>query len=140
MQQVQGLLDKPQTDRQTDLAQTKSIELLSDVINLINEQQQKSKNNSSSQTPTADEMAFLMQMMALQNNPSQGMAMNPNGGGSLAGGTTDRPAIPALGDPNAPPGDARTINRASGSTANFPTEFREALENYFQGLEGLERK
>jgi hypothetical protein len=140
MQQVQGLLDKPQTDRETDQAQTKSIQLLSDAINLINEQQQHSKNNSSSQSASAEEMAFLMQMMALQNNLSQGMAMNPKGGGSLAGGTTDRAAMPVFGDPNASPGDARTVNRASGSTANLPTEFREALENYFHGLENLDRK
>jgi hypothetical protein len=139
MQGVEELLNKPQTDRQTEVAQIKTIEQLSDVINLINENQQRKNNRSQSQSPSAEDMAFLMQMMALQNS-AQALSTNPNGGGSQAGGTTDRAATPALGDPNAKPGDARTVNRASGTTANFPIEFREALEEYFKGVEKLEQK
>ena len=90
MEGVHGLLAKPQTDHETVAAQTKTIDQLSDLINLINEQQQRSQSSSSSQSPTAEEMAFLMQMMAPQNNPAQGMGVNSQGGGSMAGGTTDR--------------------------------------------------
>jgi len=139
MQGVETLLNKPQTDRQTEVAKIKTIEQLSDVINLINENQQRKNNSSQGQSPTAEDMAFLMQMMALQNS-AQALASNPNGGGSQAGGTTDRAATPTLGDPNAKPDEARTVNRASGSTANLPTEFREALEDYFKGVEKLEQK
>jgi hypothetical protein len=136
MGDVEGLLNKPQTDRQTELVQVKAIELLSDVINLINEQQQKSNSKSSSRSPSAEEMAFLMQMMTLQNSPGQ-VGVNPKGGGSTTGGTTDRAATPVAGDPNGKPGEARAVNRASGSTAPVPTEFREALENYFKAIENL---
>jgi hypothetical protein len=114
--------------------------LLSDVINLINESQQRKNSSSPSQSASAEEMAFLMQMMALQNTPAQGMSATPRGGGSLAGGTTERPSLPTLGDPSAKAADARTVNRASGSTANVPTEFRQALENYFKALESLGSK
>ncbi|MHC1766028.1 MAG: hypothetical protein AB9869_17295 [Verrucomicrobiia bacterium] len=139
MQGVQELLDKPQTDRQTDLAQTKTIALISDVINLINEQQQRGNNNRSTRSPTAEEMAFLMQMMA-QQNQAQGMGANPTGGGNMSGGTTDRAATGMPGDPNARSQESRTINRAGGNSATVPSEFREALENYYKGIEAMEAK
>jgi hypothetical protein len=140
MQDVEELLDKPQTDRETDMAQTQAIEQLSDIINLINEQQQRSSSSSSSASLTAEEMAFLMEMMALQPNPALGMGMNPQGGGSLAGGSTERPATPMPGAHQGQAEESRAVNRAGGSTANFPTEFREALENYFKAIEQLELK
>ena len=129
MQGVEGLLNKPQTDRVTDVAQTKTIEQLSDIINLINEQQQKSSSSSSSpsSSPTAEDMAFLMEMMQ-QAEPGKAVGLNPNGGGSMAGGTADRDVTSVGGDPNAKAGDSRTVNRASGVTTPVPAEFREALE------------
>jgi hypothetical protein len=140
MQGVEGLLQKPQTDRATDLAQTKTIEQLSDIINVINEQQQKSQGSSSSPpTPTAEDMAFLMEMMS-SAEPGKAVGLNPNGGGSMAGGTADRAISSVNGDPNAKNADGRTVNRASGITTPTPTEFRDALENYFRGLEKLEGK
>jgi hypothetical protein len=139
MQGVQELLEKPQTDRQTDLAQTQTIGLLSDVINLINEQQQRGNSSRSSRSPTAEEMAFLMQMMA-QQNPAQGMGTNPKGGGNMSGGTTDRAATAMPGDPNARSQQSRTVNRAGGTSATVPSEFREALENYYKAVEALEAK
>jgi hypothetical protein len=140
MQGVQSLLEKPQTDQETDVAQAKALQQLSDVINLINEQQQRSNSSSSSSSASAEEMAFLMQMMAAQNQPTYAKGLNPHGGGNLSGGTTDRAATPSLGSPNARGGESRSVNHASGSSANFPTEFRDALENYFKAVEQLERK
>jgi hypothetical protein len=141
MQGIQGLLDKPQTDRETELAQNKSIDLLSDVINLLNEQQQRSNSsNSRQQSASAEEMAFLMQMMAQQNRLTYSMGRNPKGGGSLAGGTTDRAATPMLGNADGKAAETREVRGARGTTENLPTEFREALENYFKAVEKLEQK
>jgi hypothetical protein len=140
MHGIEGLLSKPQTDRETEMAQTKAIDLLSDLINLINEQQQRASSSSSSSSASAEEMAFLMQMMAQQRNPAFGAGLNPKGGGNLAGGTTDRAAAPMPGDSNAKAGESRTVNRASGGGVNVPTEFREALENYYKALEKIEQK
>jgi hypothetical protein len=140
MQGALTLLNKPQTDRETETAQTKSIELLSDVINLINESQQKSQGQNSPQNSRSEEMSFLMKMMAPPSNPAFAVGVNPRGGGSLAGGTTDRTSTRLPGNPNAKEGESRTVNRASGSAANAPVEFREALENYYRALEKLEKK
>ncbi|MFO1500865.1 MAG: hypothetical protein U1G07_21170 [Verrucomicrobiota bacterium] len=140
MQSVGQLLEKPQTDRETLQAQTQAIELLSDIINLINEQQQRNNSSSSSQSASAEEMAFLMEMMAQQNNPAPGMALNPNGGGNTAGGTTDRTSAPMLGDPTGKQGESRAAKRAAGRSAPVPTEFRDALEKYFRAVEQLEAK
>jgi hypothetical protein len=140
MQDIEELLGKPQTDRETDLAQTQAIEQLSDLINLINEQQERSSSSSSSEGLSAEEMAFLMEMMALQPNPSLGIGMNPQGGGNLAGGTTDRPTAPLTGAQRGRVEESRSVNRAGGGTANLPNEFREALEKYFRAVEQLESK
>jgi hypothetical protein len=139
MQGVEGLLGKPQTDQETVSAQTKTIEQLSDLINLINEQQQQDSSSSSSQSASAEEMAFLMQMMAKQS-ASMGSGMSPKGGGNRTGGTTDRTVGATPGDTNGQIGEARKVNRAGGSTANLPSEFRDALQDYFRAVETLEQK
>ncbi|MHB8522241.1 MAG: hypothetical protein ACYDH9_15990 [Limisphaerales bacterium] len=131
MQQNGSLLQKPQTDQAADREETRTIELLSDAINLINEQAQR--RNGSPSSGSGDEMAFLLQMMALGQQP--GMGMNPNGGGNTAGGTTDRPTTPLAGDPTGKRAESRDVRKASGAGATLPTEFRDALENYFHGIE-----
>jgi hypothetical protein len=133
MQEVEELLNKPQTDKVTQQAQTKTVELLSDAINLINEQAQRGDGQQSSSS--SEEAAFLLQMMALENSMGAGVGMSSTGGGSQAGGTTDRPSTPAPGDARGKRAEARKVNKASGATQNLPTEFREALENYFNALE-----
>jgi hypothetical protein len=141
MQGVQALLDKPQTGRETELAQNRSVDLLSDVINLLNEQQQRGNSSSNPQkTASAEEMAFLMQMMAQQMQPAFRMGLNPKGGGSLAGGTTDRAATGLPGDPTGKAPEPRTSRGASGASENVPTEFREALEKYYKAVEKLDQK
>lgn len=140
MSGVETFLNKPQTDRETDLAQTKSVELISDVINILNEQQQRGSRSQSRQGagPSAEEMAFLMQMMAIPASPGLSTGMNPSGGGNLSGGTTDKEAGALSGNPSGKAGESRAVNRAGGSSANLPAEFRDALENYFKALETLE--
>jgi len=132
MHTVGALLGLPQTDAVTVKAETKSVEVISDVINLINEQIQR---GGSSQSSTAEEMAFLLQMMSPESRETSGMTMSRNPGRSTMGGTTQRPAGPLEGAAQGKGPDSRNVNKASGMTENVPTEFREALENYFEALD-----
>ncbi|MGV3773739.1 MAG: hypothetical protein ACO1QB_12615 [Verrucomicrobiales bacterium] len=139
MTEVESLLDKPRTDEPTIAAQDKSVLMLSDLINLLNEQAKNSPSSSSQgeQNATAEEMAFLMQMMA----PGMGQGQKPNsaGGGSSAGGTTDSVDMVSRQNAAGKTGEGRAVNKSSGLPQNYPTEFREALQNYFRALEETER-
>lgn len=135
MREVESLLNKPQTDTTTDQGQTKTVELLTDLINLVNEQSQRNQNSQSS---ARQEMEFLMQMVQ-QQQQQQGMGMQPGQqpGGNLAGGTTDRRSGPLAGDARGSKPDARGIPASSGQTRVLPTEFRQALESYFKAVEQM---
>jgi hypothetical protein len=135
MQEASSLLGQPLTGEPTRTAQTKTIDVLSDVINLINEQAKKGDGSQSASQQQQQEMAFLMQMMAPENSPGQGMTVGRNPGRSSSGGDTDRPAGPLQGDAAGKEADARNVNKGSGVIGNLPTEFREALENYFNAIE-----
>ena len=133
MKTVRGLLGKPDTGQDTRNSESRTIGLLSDAINLINEQAQQSSSQNSSSNMSA-EMAFLMQMMAQTQTPG----MSPGGktpGGNRAGGTTDRAATAAPGDAAGKASERRNVQKASGFSGSVPVEFREALENYFNALE-----
>jgi hypothetical protein len=134
MDAVATLLDKPQTDEVTGQAQVKAIELISDLINLINEQAQRQDPSGSGESQ-ADEMAFLMQMMAPGEGMEPGEQTGSSPGGSTQGGTTDQAATASPGDPRGQRGDARSAARTTGAVRESPAEFREALENYFHGIE-----
>lgn len=137
MTDVEGLLDRPRTDEVTRSAQDKSISLMTDLVNLLNEQAKRSPSSSSSgkgQGQESEQMAFLMQMMAPQ--PSQGMQGGQTPGANMSGGTTDRLSEPGSNaDSDGKPGDERAVRKSSGVPQNYPTEFREALENYYRALE-----
>ncbi len=135
MKQVRQLLQKPQTDKETDQAQVKTIELMSDVINLINEQAQRnsSQQQSASQSASAEEMAFLMQMM--KNSGQAKAAFQPNRGAAHPGGTTNQKARTIGGDADGKNAAGRNVNKADGVIQNTPSEFRDALDNYFHGIE-----
>ena len=127
------LLGEPRTDQPTIQAETKTIEVLSDVINLINEQSQKGQN---SQSQASEQMAFLLRMMSQQQGESMGMAMSNTAGGNPTGGATDQAAGSAEGDASGKESGEKDVGKASGSaTQNVPVEFREALENYFKLIE-----
>jgi hypothetical protein len=132
MRQVESLLELPQTDKQTERAETKTIELLTDVINLINElaQQQAGRQN-----PESEDLAFLLRLMAQQTGLSSGMDASPTGGGSMAGGTTDRRPPPQTGDASSRASEARKVSRTGARGQTLPAEFREALESYFNEIE-----
>ncbi|HYE30861.1 MAG TPA: hypothetical protein VEH27_05510 [Methylomirabilota bacterium] len=135
MYQAQSLLNDANTGKPTTDTQTRAVEALTDAINLINENAKRPKpgqQQQQEQQPTAEEMAFLMQLM---QQGQMGMQSGMTPGGSMAGGTTDRANTQATGNADGTTGPERSVNRASGSTANTPVEFREALQQYFQALE-----
>ncbi len=143
MTEVADLLDKPQTDKTTDAKEISTIEHLSDLINLINEQAKRNnppppgqQQQQQAGNPSAEEMAFLMRMM--QNKPgNKPSPMTPMGGDNQAGGGVGRLGRTASGDVQGRAGAARNVNKAAGVMENSPTEFREALDNYFHAIEQI---
>ncbi len=135
MKAVEALLSKPETGSETRNAEGKTIELLSDAINLINEQVQQGGSQSSAASRASEEIAFLMQMMAQARTQGMGMDQGKSGGGSQAGGSTDRRADSANADASGKAAERRNTQKATGFSGNVPTEFREALESYFKALE-----
>jgi hypothetical protein len=139
MQAVESMLGKPQTDEPVAVAHNRTLEKLSDAINLLNEKQKKAKDSSSAQGQgQGEEMAFLMQMMQ-QQNPKPGMQGGMKPGMNMNGGDTADTTRPNIGDANGKADVARTARKAGGSSASAPAEFREALENYYKALEKGEK-
>jgi hypothetical protein len=142
MSDVESLLDRPRTDEVTRSAQNKSLANLTDLINLLNEEAKKQPSSSSQsqgQSPSSEQMAFLMQMMMPQ--PGQQMSGGQQAGANMSGGSTDR-ALQGGSDADAAgkAGDGRTAKKSTGVPQNYPAEFRDALENYFKALEGMENR
>jgi len=134
MKDAQTFLDKPETDKPADEAQVKSVDSLTDLINLINEQAQRPKPQQSQSQSEAEEMAFLLQAMK-NGAQSQPMALRPATGLNRNGGSTDRAGDAVNGNVNGKAGAGRNAQKASGATGNTPAEFRDALDNYFHGIE-----
>ena len=143
MQEAQTLLAKPQTDAVTDGTEARSVDALSDLVNLINEAAQRAQQQGQQQEQsgglTAEEMAFLTQMMrnSNQNGPPTLQPPTPGGtgGGNLSGGTTDQTGRPGSGDATGRAAATRNVLKAAGAIQNSPAEFRDALENYFHHVE-----
>ncbi|MEO6184267.1 MAG: hypothetical protein ABIP71_14405, partial [Verrucomicrobiota bacterium] len=139
MEDVHSFLQKPQTDAPTLEAQVKAVDLITDLVNLINEQAKRlnPKPQEGESQSTAEQMAFLMQMMSQGNKPGKPMSMNPNGAPNQRGGSTDKIGAESSGDVSGKSGDNRRVEKASGAAGiSLPAEFRETLENYFKALEG----
>ena len=137
MNQVATILRQPQTGKPADDAEMTTIESLSDLVNLINEQAQR-PNSQQSQSPgdnkSDEEMQFLMQMMRNSAN-ARAMAAKPATGMNARAA---RPTAPA-GAPTATrrekaPG-TRDVRKAGGVMEEPPAEFRDALENYYHGID-----
>jgi hypothetical protein len=135
MDKVKTILQKPETGKAADDAEGKTVDSLSDLINLINEQAQHgSPQPSPGQSSSAEEMAFLLRMMQNADN-GKSMALQPATGLHHAGGKTDRAGNPVTGDAAGKAAASRVVNKASGVIENSPAEFRDALDNYFHGIE-----
>ncbi len=137
MSHVATILRQPQTGKPADDAEMTTIETLSDLVNLINEQAQR-PNPQQSQSPgdekSDEEMQFLMQMMRNSAN-AKAMAAKPATGLNSAGGTTDRAGGRTGGKASGKGAEARDVRKAGGAQEELPAEFRDALENYYHGID-----
>jgi hypothetical protein len=72
----------------------------------------------------------------MQNTANaKAMAVKPATGPNNAGGKTDRTGHPVSGNVTGKGAATRNVNKASGVIDNSPTEFRDALDIYFHGIE-----
>jgi hypothetical protein len=136
MKDALHVLRQPQTGKPADDAEGKTIDSLSDLINLINEQAQRaSPRPSPGENGSSDEeMQFLMQMARNAAN-AKAFATQPNRGLNSPGGSATPAGGPSSGNTAGKGAAGRSVNQAAGVIENAPAEFRDALENYYHGLE-----
>jgi hypothetical protein len=134
MKEALNLLRQPQTGKPADEAEVKTVESLSDLINLINEQAQRSSPQPSpgQNGNSEEEMQFLMQMT---RNQGKAFATQPSRRLSSPGGAANGAGGPLTGKAAGKGASSRAVNQAAGVIENAPAEFRDALENYYHGLE-----
>ena len=133
MDKVTQLLQQNQTGEPTIAGETDAIHILTDAVNLINEQARRKNPNDAS---IARQMAIMMQMASIDQG--QSMSSQPSASGNQTGGNTNQSAQGQAGNAAGNANTPRNVPRFSGQTANLPTEFRRAFEHYFQKLEQLE--
>jgi Asp-tRNA(Asn)/Glu-tRNA(Gln) amidotransferase C subunit len=131
-------LAKPDTGADTVQAEMRTIRLMTDVINLINEQSQQQQQQQQQSAQPGQEREFIMEMAEQQPGEAPGQqpgampGMGPRAGdGSLPNG---KPTGNGLGKGAA----NRRVGHASGATRPVPSEFRAAMESYFKGVESIE--
>jgi hypothetical protein len=137
MKDTLRVLRQPETGQPADEAEVKTVDSLTDLINLINEQAQKGSPKPSpgeSSSSSAEEMQFLTQMAQNAAN-AKAFAAQPNRGLNSPGGTASGPGGPLSGNAAGKGAGGRSVNKAAGVIQNAPAEFRDALENYYHGLE-----
>jgi hypothetical protein len=135
MKEVLAQLRKPETGQPADEAEVKTVESLTDLINLINEQAQRpSQQPSPGQNSEAGEMQFLLQMMRDSAN-AKAFAAKPASGLNRNGGAASRAGGPLSGNAAGQGAGRRAVGQAAGVIESAPAEFRDALENYYHGLE-----
>jgi hypothetical protein len=123
MQEADAFLRKPKTDQPVIAVETDAINLLeAEIMSMF-----KTCDNPSQSAA----LAMLMEMM--------GMSVGQQAGkGSYAGGDAEKNGANVAGDPKGSGADARGNERTAGrDLRNVPTEFREALQNYYKALERL---
>ena len=132
-------LAKPDTGADTVQAEMRTIRLMTDVINLINEQSQQQQQQQQQSAQPGQEREFIMEMAEQQPGEAPGQqpgampGMGPRAGdGSLPNG---KPTGNGLGKGAA----NRRVGHASGATRPVPSEFRAAMESYFKGVESIEQ-
>ncbi len=133
MDKVTQLLQQNQTGEPTIAGETDAIHILTDAVNLINEQ---ARRKNPSDAGIARQIAIMMQMASI--GQGQSMSSQPASGGNRIGGDTNQSAEGQAGNAAGNANTPRHVPRFSGQTANLPTEFRRAFEHYFRKLEQLE--
>ncbi len=136
MKDVLTLLRQPQTGQPTDAAEVKTLDSLSDLINLINEEAQRANSQGppSESAASNEEMQFLMQLSRKSGN-AKAFAAQPNRGAASPGGTTSRAGGSLSGQAAGKGAGGHSVSRAAGVIESAPAEYRDALENYYHGLE-----
>ena len=134
MRQVATDLGSALVGEQTDTRQTETVDNLTDAINILNEsinEQSRQQSQSQSQA-TQEQMAFLMQMMteSAQASATPGNQGNP----SPQDFSGENPAN-LVGDAAGSEGERRGVEQSTGAIQSFPTEFRDALQQYFDAIE-----
>jgi hypothetical protein len=133
MHEAEDALAEPTTGPPAITAQTRAVEQLSDAINLVNEQARRAEQESSS---ASSAMRMVMQMLALPQNAAAASGQPPPpGGGNPGGGDADPGASSPGGDAEGRAGPTRSSGKGSGRSGNLPSEFRDALDHYYQTLE-----
>jgi len=132
-------LNKQDSGNATVASETKSWELVSDIVNLLVEElaQQSSSSGQSQGSTSASIMQSLLQQLGQSEGQGQGQGqgMSDFGGGSRQGGDTDsNPELKKTNDGWQKIEDRRS-RKASGWKGGVPKEFQEALENYFDEIE-----
>lgn len=133
MDKVTQLLQQNQTGEPTIASETDAVHILTDAVNLINEQ---ARRKNPSDAGTARQIAIMMQMASISQG--QSTSSQPSAGGNRIGGDTNQSAEGQAGNAAGKANTPRNMSRFSGQTANLPTEFRRAFEHYFRKLEQLE--
>ena len=108
---------------------------LSDLINFINEQAKRQKSSSQQQQQQQQAEAEMLMQMAQQEQVGMRPSQQPATGPNQNGGTTDKASPGTTGDAKGAEAAARRTGKGSGTTRPVPSEFREALENYFKAVE-----
>ena len=133
MDKVIQLLQQNQTGEPTIAGETDAIHILTDAVNLINEQ---ARRKNPSDAGLSRQIAIMMQMAAI--GQGQSISSQPSSGANRFGGDAKQSAEGQAGDAAGNASASRSVPRFSGQAANLPTEFRRAFEHYFQKLEQLE--
>ncbi len=129
------LLRKPATDSPTQQFQSEAVALLSDAINLLNEQQKNDDNQKEGSQSEVEEMAMMMKLMAQKPGQGTGLAPSPQPGQNMSGGDTTERAKPMIGNITGKSGNGRGSAKTSGLTLTVPVEFREALEEFYKTVD-----
>ena len=139
MKAIQGQLGKPETGETVQQLEADTVQLLTDLINLVNEQSQQPPSGQQAQQPQQREsIEFLLEMVEQQaGEPGQMPGGQQPGTGPMAGDRTG-PGGRAGGEGLGRGQAARRSQRGSGQngTRAVPTEFKQAFESYFKAVEG----
>lgn len=139
MKRAQEALSVAQTGEPAQRPQQNAMELLTDLVNLVNEQSQQQSQQQQQQGAQQQEMEFLMEMVEQEAARQQGMmpgdqpGMGPQeGDGRFQGRGPDGNPLKEGGP------QGRRASRSTGTTRSLPAEFRDAFDRYFQGIEKTE--
>lgn len=133
MDKVTQLLQQNQTGEPTIAGETDAVHILTDAVNLINEQARRKNPDDAG---IARQIAIMMQMASIEQG--QTTSSQPSASGNQTGGNTNQSAQGQAGNAAGNANNPGNVPRFSRQTANPPTEFRRAFEHYFQKLEQLE--